>query len=258
MNFKQKLVYMLIGSLFTLAGYFFATVINTQPPNAHAQEKTNVFDKIICKELEVVNDTGKKLLRMGEAGGGSGFILVYNKEEMAVVGMDGTDNGAGTIVIGNKEGKITVAMRAKTFLGGGGEIEVKNFDGNRGATISVDGGGGVIQVYDCIKKARRVGIWGKADVGDAGMVAVYGNNQRNPVVVMRKSMVSGGGIITVANEGNKVAATMGADVDGRGYTVVSNKEGKSLVFIGAEDDRPNDGLINVYNHKGEWRSISKD
>ena len=96
---------------------------------------------------------------------------------MAVVGMDGVDK-EGTITIANKEGKITVAMRARTILGGGGEIEVKNFDGNRGVTISVDGGSGVMQVYDCIKEARRVGIWGKADVGGAGMVAVYGDNQR--------------------------------------------------------------------------------
>jgi len=153
---------MLIGSLFTLAGYFLATVINTQPPNAHAQEKNNVFDKIVCKELEVVNDTGKKLLRMGEADGGSGFILVYNKEEMAVVGMDGIYGGEGAIVIGNQEGKITVAMRAKTDLGTGGKIEVKNFDG------------------------------------------------------------------------------------------------KNLVTIGSKQGRPNDGIINVYNHKREWRSISKD
>ncbi len=257
MNCKQKLIYMLIGSLFTLIGYFLATLINTQPPNAHAQEKNNVFDEIVCKKLVVVNDTGKKLLRMGEAPVGGGFILVYNKKEMAVVGMDSAEDEGGAIVVGTKEGKITVAMRSKTFLGGGGEIEVNNFDGNRGATISVDGGGGVIQVYDCIKRARRVGIWGTADVGGAGLVAVYGDNQRNPVVVMRKSIV-GGGVITVANEGNKVAATMGADVDGRGYTIVSNKEGKSLVFIGTEDDRPNDGLIKVYNHKREWRSISKD
>ena len=34
MNFKQKLVYMLIGSLFTPAGYFLASIANNQPPNA--------------------------------------------------------------------------------------------------------------------------------------------------------------------------------------------------------------------------------
>ncbi len=258
MNCKQKLVYMLIGSLFTLAGYFLATVINTQTPNAHAQEKNNVFDKIVCKELEVVNDTGKKLLRMGETFAGGGFILVYNKEEMAIAGMDSIDNGGGTIVVGTKEGKVTVAMRATTPIGGGGDIEVNNFDGSRGATISVDAGGGIIQVYDCIKGARRVGIWGKADVGGAGLVAVYGDNQRNPVVVMRKSIVAGGGVITVANEENKVAATMGANLDSIGYMSVHAKDGKTLVSIESKAGFPNNGLINVYNHKGEWHSISKD
>ncbi len=252
MNFKQKLGYMCIGCLFTIAGYILASLGGI---TTHAQHEEQVLDKIVCKELEIVNDTGKKLVRMGGTRFGSGFIFVYNKEEMAVVGMDGVDNG-GSIVIGNKKGKITVEMNAESFFGGG-QISVKNGEGITGLIMEAVSGG-IINVYDCIEKKRQVGIWGKADVGDAGMVAVYGNNQKNPIVVMRKSLVSGGGVITVANAGNKVAATMGADVDGKGYTVVSNKEGKSLVEISGEDDSPNNGFIKVYNDKGEWRSINKD
>ena len=70
MNFKQKLTYMLIGSLFTLAGYFLATLTTNQPPNAHAQDNTTkVFDKIVCKELEVVNDKGERLAKLSDSGG---------------------------------------------------------------------------------------------------------------------------------------------------------------------------------------------
>lgn len=209
------------------------------------------------KALKVVNKDGKDLVYLKESASGSGAIVVFNKEGMGVAGMDGVD-GVGAIVLANKEGKITVEMSA-TSLFGGGKIVVKNREGINGVIMEAFEGG-MINVYDCIKKVRRVGIWGKADVGGSGMVAVYGNHQKNPVVVMRKSVVGGGGVITVANEGNKVAATMGADVDGTGYMFIHAKDGKTLVGMTSKDEglRSNDGLIKVYNHKGEWRSISKD
>ena len=257
MNLKQKLTYMLIGSLFTLAGYFLATLANNQPPNAHAQDNaTKVFEKIVCKEIEVVNNTGKKLLRMGEAAGGSGFIIVYNKEEIRVVGMDGIDNEGGTIAIANKRGKM-IAKMGENLLFGGGQFEIKNDVGKNGIVMN-SFLGGVITVFDCTKEARRVSIWGKADVGGAGMVAVYGDNQMNPVVVLRKSITNTGGIITVANTRNKINTQIGSGADGRGYVEVYNKEGKALVFIGAEDTSSNDGLINIYDFKGRHRSYTAD
>lgn len=62
MNFKQKLAYMAIGCVFTLAGYFLAILgtggINLQ--NASAQDKTKqVIDEIVCRKLKVVNPDGK-------------------------------------------------------------------------------------------------------------------------------------------------------------------------------------------------------
>ena len=57
----------------------------------------------------------------------------------------------------------------------------------------------------------------------------------------------------------KPAVSLGATlVEGVGYINVYGEKGKDLVSISAVKDRPNDGLINIYNYKGEWRSISKD
>ena len=54
MNFKQKFGYMFIGCLFTLAGYFFASLGGSpSPPNtAHAQhnEDERHFEKLVCKK----------------------------------------------------------------------------------------------------------------------------------------------------------------------------------------------------------------
>ena len=65
--------------------------------------------------------------------------------------------------------------------------------------------------------------------------------------------------ININNLDGKNIVSLGASLPGfAGYIEVYSKKGKDLVYIGAQKDRPNDGLINVYNHKGEWRSFSKD
>ncbi len=59
MNTKQKLLYMFIGCIFTLVGYFLASLTNHQPLTAHGQENTNsVIDEIVCKKIKVVNSFG--------------------------------------------------------------------------------------------------------------------------------------------------------------------------------------------------------
>ena len=112
MNLKQKLVYMLIGSLFTLAGYFLASLTNNQPPNAHAQDNTTkVFDKIVCKELEVVNKDGKSIVSLGEDAGGSGSMSLYNKEGKELVGI-GIESDGGFMDLSNKDRRTRVLVMA--------------------------------------------------------------------------------------------------------------------------------------------------
>lgn len=47
MNMKQKLTYMLIGCLFTLAGFVMSSLFNT--PTQAQNEKKAVFDKSFVK-----------------------------------------------------------------------------------------------------------------------------------------------------------------------------------------------------------------
>ncbi len=59
MNFKQKLVYMVIGCLFTLAGYFFASLDGSVLQTTHAQQnEKEIIDKIVCRRIEVVDGFG--------------------------------------------------------------------------------------------------------------------------------------------------------------------------------------------------------
>ncbi len=58
MNFKQKLGYMFIGCLFTIAGYILTSLGGGA---THAQQDEKVLDKIVCRELQVVNKEGKSV-----------------------------------------------------------------------------------------------------------------------------------------------------------------------------------------------------
>ena len=94
MNFKQKLGYLFIGCLFTLAGYFLASLGNhTQIPNAHAQQKQDVIDEIVCKRIVIVNEAGKKVVVMGIHENDGGFISVRDKDGEARTGMATMETG---------------------------------------------------------------------------------------------------------------------------------------------------------------------
>ena len=179
MNFKQKLVYMVIGCLFTLAGYFFASLGGSVLQTTHAQQnEKEIIDKIVCKRIEVVD-------------------------------------GFGT----------TQAVIQGSLIGG--KITLHNTSGDEVTVMKP----GIYSVYTAFE------------------------DEENNVQML---YINPGGI-TVCNLDGKAVVSLGMSLPGfSGYIDVNNEEGKDLVHIGAQEGRPNDGLINVYNHKGEWRSISKD
>ncbi len=185
MNFKQKLTYMLIGCLFTLAGYFFASLGGIAFQTTHAQQnEKEVIDEIVCKEIKVVNSFGRT---------------------MAVIKGSGV---GGWIEVHNAHGEVITLIRP-----------------------------GKYNTY------TRPGRYDGPDEVEQGDELVY----------------IGPGTISVSNFHGKPAVALGMTLpQGTGFIEVYNEKGKDLVSIGAIEGRPNDGLINVYNHKGEWRSISKD
>ncbi len=180
MNMKQNTVYMLIGSLFTLAGYFLATLANNQPPNAHAQDNTTkIFDKIVCKELEVVDKIGKPIARIREDSKGmQRGLLIYNIEGERFAELDAELRG---LILYNVGGKLPAMALSGLF---GGSMWLYNKDNNKVASIS--------------------------------------------------------------------------SIDGKGRMELYNKDEKILVGIGSIKDRPNDGLINIYDYKGNHRSYTAD
>ena len=189
MNFKQKLTYMLIGSLFTLAGYFFASLGGSALQTTHAQQnEKEVIDEIVCKQIKVVNSFGRT---------------------MAVI--KGSQVG-GWMTLHNGQGEVITLMRPGMY-----NIYASpgRYDGPIDGLDEVEQGEELLHI---------------------GPMSINFNNFDGKNVVRLGTSLSGFA----------------------GYIDVKSKRGTDLVSISAIKDRPNDGLINVYNHKGEWRSISKD
>ena len=211
---------MLIGSLFTLAGYFLASVINTQSPNAHAQDNTTkVFDKIVCKELEVVNDNGKTVAKM------------------------------------------------RNFAGGG-HLGIYNPAGHKVASLSGELAGGILKINGLLSKgevllhSEGLSFWDKEGKKNVGLhpIAPGGNlvfyNKDGKESVRLGDALGLGGALVLYNKDSKPVVTLNGSLEGSLHLLNSN--GTDRVYIGAIKDRPNDGLINIYDYKGDHRSYTAD
>lgn len=173
MNFKQKLGYMFIGCLFTIAGYILASLGGN---TTHAQQNEQVIDKIVCRELEVVNKEGKRIILMDPFFEG-GAVWIFNKEGMNIASIraDSVDGG-GVMEVYNAAGKSGVRIGAGIHNGNGG-VEVYNAAGKPSVDIVADGKGGIMGVYNAAGKIVA-GMTGK-DTG--GVMEVY--NTLGKVVV---------------------------------------------------------------------------
>ncbi len=162
MNFKQKIGYMCIGCLFTIAGYILASLGGSA---THAQQDEQVLDKIVCRELEVVNIEGKTVARI------NGFLRdmnFYNPAGKVVASICVGDSG-GLMSVRNPEGKNAAGIFS---VGGefGGVIHVYDSRGKLAAGIYSDENGGGIEVLNTVGK--QVVIIGADKNGD-GLIQTY-------------------------------------------------------------------------------------
>lgn len=221
MNFKQKLGYMFIGCLFTIAGYIIASLGGD---TTHAQENDRVIDKIVCRELEVVNKAGKRMILMGPFIEG-GAVLVFNKEGKQVVNI-GTDFGNGVMELYNTVG-VRVVRTGADILNGNGSVEVKNVLGKPGIDILADEKGGVIAVFHAASTKVACGMAGKAA---GGVIEVYNT-------------------VGYVGSPSGLVGSLYANEDG-GALLIRDTTGKEVVRTGVTEN--GNGYIRTY--KGGWRT----
>ena len=163
MNFKQKLGYMFIGCLFTIAGYILASLGGGA---THAQQKEQVIDKFVCRKLEVVNKEGKRVLNIGVDANGDGEMVIRDAAGYEVVNIAVTENG-GVMFVRDAAGRSFVEIFSTND---GGIIAVSNAAGNRVAGIVATENGGSIEAKNAARKA--VAIMAATEDGN-GVIQTY-------------------------------------------------------------------------------------
>ncbi len=147
MNFKQKIAYMAIGCLFTLAGYFLATLgmggFISQNASAQAGEK-QIIDEIVCRGLSIINTENKIVVRLvADVEDQGGMVSIANKVGFPIVVLSAIEEG-GSISIANRVGQGAANLVAEDE---GGSLNIFGSNRNKsGARLSANKNGGVLTV----------------------------------------------------------------------------------------------------------------
>ena len=168
MHFRQKLTFMALGSILTLAGYLLATLAGEGTAQSET-DKITYFDTIVCRELAVVNAERKPaVIIAATTDGGSLGISSPTKSGPAITlsaashgGLLAFNNGdmypAITIGIGEESREGSIVIRSKTRKGAlklhvneyGGDMSIFGNDNRHRVRLGInERGHGSINVWD--------------------------------------------------------------------------------------------------------------
>ena len=181
---------------------------------AQSQPTDVAFGKIQCREIEVVDSSGKGIVSIGEWGHG-GCVYVFSKGGVASM-RTSSDQGVEFIVYG-AEGNDSKAMMSA---------------GEHGAAVTV------------VSKEGYVG--GFATMGTkedgSGIVTVWGKGGTASMDIDEH-----GGHVSVQNKERKESAVVGIDEHG-GRIDVFNKQGKIRVGMGVNEY--GNGAVSTWDRNG--------
>ena len=255
MNFKQKLAYMAIGCVFTLAGYFLAILgtggVNPQTASAQASDK-QIIDEIVCRKLKVVNPDGKTVVSLEPVVNG-GSLEIYNDAGRSIVDVGALFDGNGRLLISDKDGTPTSGMFADNA---GGSISIlKIIDEKVKEVATLNGDGIVCQKLrvvnsDDVTVARLEAF----RTGGAGIVLYNKEGER----VFWVSSSGEGSTLSMFNEAGERTIWIWSASHGGGHLLLCNDAGTKLFGVRSYDVVDDEfdfggGLLQLYNRVGDSR-----
>lgn len=189
---------MAIGCLFTLAGYFLATlgVGGFTSHNASAQaDDDGVVDEIVCKVLKIVDDNNEIIAAVGDFGALGSALVFRNSAGKSITALGVDENDHGFLAIRQKEGN-TFAAKLHETEDGEGMLAVSNKAGVPVAALGVfDNDGGILFISN--KAGEPIASIQASQDGDGGIL-IY-NNVREPVIKL--GTTSDGGRLQIIHKG---------------------------------------------------------
>ena len=159
----ERLMYMGLGAVIAVGGYFFGTFHSDQV-DAQLQTDNVEYNEISCRKLTLVDEKGQTKIKLDGDG-----IAIYNKDGKPVVMIAQTPYSSGAIAIYNKDGKPVVMIAPNEV--DSGAIVTYNKDG-KGATkiATTPDGSGAIELYN--RDGKMVTNMTTTETGD-GVIGIF-------------------------------------------------------------------------------------
>ena len=199
MNHKQKFGYTLLGAGIMALGI---TIGQFMTPDIEAQSN-GVFDKITCRELEVVDKTGKKIAFLGRGASSLGIkgnvFEIFDKNGKPSIKLSGT-YGMNEVVIHDDEGDTAIRLSA---LGGLSSVQVIH-GGKPGLTMSISSDRRSVALFDPLEK-KDIEIDGYKIASEKEAFEVSVSNTRNELALWGKAPYKKGvGFYGDSNEATQI------------------------------------------------------
>ena len=141
MNQKQKLGYMVLGAGILALGITIGQFIT---PDIEAQSN-GVFDKITCRELVVVDSSGKEAIFLKSTKKNNNIIIMGKEGGLIGLSTDETE-GNGVVIFGNDQSPPALRLYSHDESGNGIVIQSKH--GKKGIYLTTDEEGNQVTIND--------------------------------------------------------------------------------------------------------------
>ena len=236
MHFRQKLAFMALGSILTIAGYLLATLtrdVTAQPET----DKATVFDEIVCRKLKMIDENGKTRVEIG-ANFLTGYMDFKTSDGVKAISISAF-GGLKSMTFWNddKDGLYIGAIR------NGGFMHVTNADGQKVVSIGEVSDHG----YMAVKHADGKEVVSIGVVSDHGYMSVNRADGETAVFIAHND-ADNGGLVSVYGKSMKGSAQLTANEYGGLLNIFSKTDNKARILIGITE-RGN-GSINTWDKNG--------
>ena len=212
MHFRQKLTFMALGSILTVAGYLLATLTSdvTAQPETDKSEPL-IVDEIVCRKLRGVDQNDKTGVVIG-----AGYMVVYHADGKRAVSISAFKGGL--MVVHNTDGKSVVDIGV---FRDGGSMRVNRADGKNVVSINEILNGGCMDV----KRAdgETAVFISPNDAANGGLVSVYGKSTKSAIQLSANEY--GGHMKIFGKTDNKTRVLIGINERGHGTINTWDKNG---------------------------------
>lgn len=201
----------------------------------------NILDKLVVREIFVVNDSGQEVVNICANSEGGGSVWTFNENGVKGTSMGSVSDG-GVISTSNRNGVIGTCITSDDF---GGFIWTSDKDGAMRTAMFSDNEASFIQTLN------KEGVVGSSmttsSLDDSSIIRTY--NKNGFLGCMMSSSDYGNGIGTFSFYKDGVPGSMLGSTDAGNGLVIFNQKGGSLVDITSGET--GHGLINLYDKYGE-------